>query len=125
MMLWTAPLFATAIPLAAAFPTYAVPKAFTKSFLLQANCVLPEGFEIRNFQRWTPADGNDASPTLQFGYADNSTGLQTSCQFNSTSKNVADPDRAARYACDDPLTQFIWQDDTLTVIETACPGASG
>ena len=124
MMLWIASLLATAIPLAASFPTYAIPKAFTKSFLVQASCSLPEGFEIHNFQTWTPVEGNDESLVVQFGYVDNSTGINTSCQYNSTSKNVGKPDLAPRYACDDPLAQFIWQNEILTMIETACPGAT-
>lgn len=124
MMFWTVPVFAAALPFATALPTYAIPKSFAKA-LTQADCPLPEGFEIHDFQTWTPAEGNNASATLQFGYVDKSTGLETACQYNSTSKNGGSQDSAARYACDNPLAQFIWQNDILTVIETACPGASG
>ena len=124
MMLWTVSVFAAVIPLAASFPTYALPEAFTKSLLAEASCSLPEVFTIRDFQTWAPAEGDKASMTIQFGYADNTTGIQTNCQYNSTSKNVAKAGRTVRYACDNSLVQFIWQEDTLTMIESVCPGAS-
>ena len=124
-MYWANSLLLAALPLAISQPTYKLPKEFTKSLLATASCKLPEGFLVKNFQAWTPARGNNASSTVQFGYADNSTSIQTSCRYNSTSPNVGKPGLASRYACDDPLVEFIWNNGTLTVIETACPGKTG
>lgn len=106
-------------------PTYAIPKSFHQ---LQTDdtCVFPEAFEIQNFTIWTPAPGNsDNTPVLNFGYFDQSTNLQTSCHYNATSRNVAQPQLTPRYACNNGVVEFIWQNGTLTVIEAACPGDAG
>ncbi|KAL1877086.1 hypothetical protein VTK73DRAFT_8894 [Phialemonium thermophilum] len=124
-MVWSAPIFAALVPLALSFPTYPIPKTLNKAFLAEAGCSLPEGFTIANFKVWTPSQTNNASMTVQFAYLDKTTSIQTSCQRNASSENVGKPGLAARYACDNPLVQFIWQEETLTLVETVCPGSTG
>jgi hypothetical protein len=124
MLFRTAAIVAVFLPVALSLPTYAIPKSFRK-FLALDTCTYPEEFEILNFTSWTPAPGSNASSTIDFGYVDKSTNLQTSCHYNATSQNVARPQLTPRYACDNAVVQFIWQNGTLTMIETACPGSTG
>jgi hypothetical protein len=121
MMLLISIFFASVIHFTASLPTYAIPKPYTLDFLMAAGCVLPESFIIQNVQIWTPAAGNNQSQTISFGYFDNSTSIQTSCQYNSSSENVGKPGLAPRFACDNPVVEFIWQGGALTMIEKACP----
>ncbi|KAH8905600.1 hypothetical protein BR93DRAFT_929867 [Coniochaeta sp. PMI_546] len=116
MLFRTAALVAAAIPVAFSLPAYTIPKSFHK-FLALDTCIYPEGFEIQNFTTWTPAPGSNASSTIDFGYFDKSTSLQTSCHYNATSPNVGKPGLTARYACDNAIVEFIWQNGTLTMIE--------
>ena len=112
------------LPLAFALPTYDIPSSFNKFFALDT-CIYPEGFEIQNFTSWTPAQGSNASMTIDFGYFDESTSLQTSCHFNATSENVGPAGLTPRYACDNDDVEFIYQNGTLTLIEAACPSDTG
>lgn len=113
-----------ALPAVLALPTYTIPRAFTR-FLVADACTYPEGYEIQNFQTFTPTAGNSTTADISFSFHDKDTNIQTSCQRNSTSKNVGKPDLTARYACDNTIVEFIWQRETLTMIETACPGNTG
>jgi hypothetical protein len=121
-------LMVAALPAAFAFPSYKIPIALSR--VLSANsadtaCTYPEGFEIQNFQTLTPTGGNGSTVDIHFGFFDESTNIQTTCQRNATSKNVAKPDLAARWACDNSLVEFIWQSPKLTLVEVACPGTTG
>jgi hypothetical protein len=124
MLFRTAAIVAAALPGALSLPAYKIPVSFHK-FLASDTCTYPEGFEIQNFTTWTPATGSNASSTIDFGYVDKSTSLQTSCHYNATSANVGKPGLAARYACDNAIVEFIWQNGTLTIVETACPADTG
>jgi hypothetical protein len=114
-------LAAAVAHLAAASPTYKIPLAMSKIMLESDGCILPEAFVIQNFYIWTPSAGNNSSQIINFDYADNSTSINTKCHFNATSVNVGSEGLAARYACDNTVVQFIWEDETLTMIEKACP----
>ena len=111
---------AVAANLAAAFPTSEAPTAI-KSILKSSFCILPDEFVVTNFQIWTPAAGNKRSPIIDFNYLDESTHLDTKCHYNETSVNVGPEGSAARYACELDWIHFIWEDDTLTMIEKVCP----
>lgn len=124
LLLHSAAIVAAAVLPVLSLPTYTIPLAF-KEFLIQNDCTYPEAFEIQKFGTWKPAAGNNASSTIYFGYVDKDTNIQTSCEYNSTSANVAKPGYTPRYACDNPAVVFIWQNGTLTMIERACPGQSG
>ncbi len=117
MLLRLLPAIIAAIPLMAALPTYKIPKVF----LEDDSCTLPEAYEVDQFQAWFPGPGNNHSAMVNFAYWDNSTSLQTVCHLNATSKNVASAGLAPRYACDNPNVEFIWQNNTLRMIEMACP----
>lgn len=124
MLFRSAAVVAAALPLAFALPTYNIPLAFHQ-FLAHDTCIYPEAFEVQNFTNFTPAPGSNASSTIDFGYFDESTSLQTACHYNATSKNVGQPGLTARYACDNDIVEFIFQNGTLTMIEMACPGDTG
>jgi len=118
MMLRILPTIIAAIPLAAALPTFIqIPKVF----LEDASCIMPQGYEVDQFRAWFPAAGNNRSSNLDFAYWDNATQVQTICHLNETSKNVALPGLAARYTCEDPTVEFIWQNNSLRLIERVCP----
>ncbi|KAL2022657.1 hypothetical protein VTK56DRAFT_4738 [Thermocarpiscus australiensis] len=122
MMLQPIIALAAAIPLAASFPAYKLPVTMFKAFLEADGCALPDEFEIRSFEIWSPAArNNNHTAVINFSYADEDTGIQTSCHYNSTSLNVGPVGLVPRYACDNDVVQFIWQNGTLTVIEKACP----
>jgi hypothetical protein len=116
-----AALAATGAQLATATPSYAIPKIFSASFLAAADCTLPGSCEILDFETCTVPDGNTTSSVVKFAYTDEATGIQTDCQYNSTSKNVGMPGLAPRYACDNPTVEFIWLNGVLTLVEAACP----
>lgn len=124
MLFRTAAIVAAALPVAFSLPAFKIPAAFVK-FLALDTCTYPEAFEIQNFTTWTPAPGSNASATIDFGYLDTSTSLQTSCHYNATSPNVGNPNLTPRYACDNANVEFIWQNGTLTIIEAACPEDTG
>ncbi len=104
-------------PFAAAKVNYKVPTML----LQESSCIYPEGFEVAGLRTWLPVQGNNKSSTVDFSYRDNSTSIHTACHLNSTSVNVGRPGLAPRYACNDPTVEFIWQNETLTLIEKACP----
>jgi len=124
MLFRTAAIVAASLPVAFSLPAYKIPSSFNK-FLALNTCTYPEAFDIQNFTTWTSAPGSNASSTVDFGYFDKSTNLQTSCHYNATSPNVGKPGLASRYACDNAIVEFIWQNGTLTMIETACPSNTG
>lgn len=63
---------------------------------------------------------------LAFSYLDTDTGVEGTCQLNSTSTNLSPGGNYANYACDNPLIQFSWgkiyesDDYLLGVTETVC-----
>ncbi|KAK3337469.1 hypothetical protein B0T19DRAFT_74287 [Cercophora scortea] len=127
MMLHVIFALVAAIPLAASLPakpTYRLPVAMLNVLSESDDCVLPVGFVVQNFQIWTPAPNNKQSINIDFELIDDSTGINTPCQFNETSVSSGPSGLTARYACDNPVVQFIWEDNVLTVIEKACPGSS-
>ncbi|KAJ4297132.1 hypothetical protein N0V88_004050 [Collariella sp. IMI 366227] len=115
---------AVAVQLAVAFPTYKIPKAMLKFALANSNCILPEAFVVDKFQIWTPAASNNRTDNIFFEYSDNSTSIETKCHFNETSVNVGPVGLAPRYACENNIVTFIWQNEALTMIEKACPNGS-
>lgn len=110
-----------AASIAAALPTYKIPIAFPKILLEDASCVLPQNFTVSGLQVWSPAANNSQALTINFQYANNMTDINTGCHLNGTSKNVGASGLAPRYACDNTIVEFIWQNNTLTLIEKACP----
>ncbi|KAJ9157482.1 hypothetical protein NKR23_g494 [Pleurostoma richardsiae] len=107
------------VPLAASFRMYSLPK----ELVAMDDCDYPEQFTIQKLSTWTATGSNETS--LGFTFSDQGTGITTACQKNSTSAVVSKPGLTARYACDDSMVQFIWQNSKLTVIETACSASSG
>jgi hypothetical protein len=109
----------------AAFATvqYAVPQSLSV-LVDEDDCVLPDDFDIQNFTAQS-SDGGNVLQSFDFGFLDDSTNITTPCHFNSTSKPIGDPGRTPRFACDDSVVQFIWQNGTLTIIEGVCPGTDG
>ena len=91
---------------------------------LAAGCAtMPGEFAVSDFTTYT---GPYNQTTLHFAYSDRETGIETTCERNSTSKpSRAAPSLASRYACDNANVEFIYQTNTgikgLTVIEAACP----
>jgi hypothetical protein len=120
MMLHFILALAAAAQLAVALTAYKVPLALSR---VAAFCVYPEEFVVKNFQIWTPATGNNRSAVINFDYTDDSVmpAIETKCHFNETSANVGAEGLAPRYACDNSLVEFIWQNGSLTMIERACP----
>lgn len=88
------------------------------------NCNLPDDFQIQTFAAESQ-DGGQTVDSLDFTFNDDSTILNTPCHLNSSSVPVPSDGRTARYACDNPLVQFIWQNGTITIIEKVCPGDDG
>lgn len=112
--------FAAVASLATALP-YRLPASFPKILLQDASCILPLNFTVNGFQVWTPAAGNSNASTISFQYTDSLTNINTDCHLNETSISVGPSGLAPRYACDNSIVQFIWQNNTLTLIEKACP----
>ncbi|KAM0281917.1 hypothetical protein ACHAQH_003262 [Verticillium albo-atrum] len=88
------------------------------------DCQLPDEFSIQNFVAES-ADGGKTLGSFEFGFLDDSTTVDTSCLFNSTSEAVNDDGRTPRYACNDARVNFIWQNESLTLIEGVCAGEDG
>ncbi|KAB5580734.1 hypothetical protein GE09DRAFT_449541 [Coniochaeta sp. 2T2.1] len=129
LFLRTAAIVAAALPAAFSLPTqaaYKIPFTFNK-FLALDTCSNPARFEVQNFTIWTPAAGNNASTVIDFGYLDKGTNLQTTCHFNATSRNTMPKGYTPRFACENSIVEFIWQNETqkLTMIEAACPDDTG
>lgn len=106
-----------AAPAAAKTLKYAVP-----SKLLAANCTMPADYTVSNFTVYTDAVDSTKNNT-SFYFADASTGINTFCSHNSTSKPSTVGSN--RWPCDDPNIAFIYQTTGaagLTMIEVACPG---
>jgi hypothetical protein len=123
MMLHFTLAIAAAAQLVVAFPTYKVPLALSKVARHSQFCIYPQEFVVKNFQTWTPEPGNNHSAIVDFDYTDDTVmpAIETKCHFNETSVNVGAKDLAARYACENALVEFIWNNSTLTMIERACP----
>lgn len=109
--------------LAMAFPSYYVRLEMLKAVVDNDDCILPQSFAVHNFQIWSPAADNNRSAIIDFGYSDKSTSIETSCHYNSTSANVGPQGLDPRYACDNGVVEFMWQNGTLVLIEKACPKA--
>ncbi|KAF4851132.1 hypothetical protein CGCSCA4_v003494 [Colletotrichum siamense] len=116
-------LFATA-PAAQAMVSYmaAVPDS-VMAMADAGNCNLPDDFQIQNFAAQS-ADGQTAD-SLDFTFNDDSTTLNTPCHLNASSVPVSGDGRTPRYSCENAMVQFIWQNNTITVIEKVCPGDDG
>ncbi|KAK4158498.1 hypothetical protein C8A00DRAFT_10757 [Chaetomidium leptoderma] len=121
MMLHFILALVAATQLAMAFPTDKAPMAMVKTILDTQFCVMPEEFVVKNFQVWTPDAGNNRSAIINFNYSDDDTHIDTKCQFNETSVNVGPEGLTPRYACDNKLVEFIWENGTLTMVERDCP----
>ncbi|EAQ93339.1 predicted protein [Chaetomium globosum CBS 148.51] len=111
------------VQLAVASPTYKIPLALSRVAHKGQFCTYPEEFVVKNFRTWTPEGGNNRSATVEFDYTDDSVmpAIETKCHFNETSVNVGPQDLAARYACENSLVEFIWNERELTMVERACP----
>lgn len=121
MMLHLILLLMAAVSLAAAGPSYKIPAVMLAALAENDGCVLPQGFVIDKFQLCLAAPDSNGSSVINFDYSDNSTGIRTPCHYNATSVNAAPEGLAPRYACDNSVVEFIWQNRTLTMIEKACP----
>jgi hypothetical protein len=123
-MHYAVPLLSFAIPVALAGVQYAVPHSLAVQVEENAECTLPDDFNIQNFTGESEDDGVMLD-SFKFSFLDDSTNVTSACSFNSSSKPIGDPGRTPRYACDAPVVQFIWQNGTLTIIEEVCPGGDG
>ncbi|KAL2207264.1 hypothetical protein CC79DRAFT_1368149 [Sarocladium strictum] len=90
------------------------------------NCQLPAEFTIQDFD----GKSNDTGKTLSsfnFTFRDDTTKVNTLCQFNSSSVSTTPGGLQGRFACEDGETKFIWEDDEdkLWMIERVCLGESG
>jgi hypothetical protein len=112
------------LPSALASVAYTVPQKISV-LVNAAECDLPDDFNVRSFIAESPDDVGAAVENLEFQFLDDSTKLSTRCQWNSTSAAIGDAGRTPRFACQNDLVQFIWQNQTLTVIEKVCPGTDG
>lgn len=106
---------------AATLPSYHIPTYMLKAVVENDDCTLPAAYEVWNFNLWVRSYQTAPSDVITFNYRDNSTSLATHCAYNSSSVNVGPEGLTARWACDNPVVQFIWQDQKLTLIEKACP----
>ncbi|KAK3329394.1 hypothetical protein B0H66DRAFT_596978 [Apodospora peruviana] len=119
-------VFVLAAALAAAMPLttslkYKIPTAMLKVMLEDDSCISPSGFEIEGFGLFAPGPNNTASPRIDFTFVDVATNINTPCHYNTSSVNVGPAGLTPRWACDNNIVSFIWEDDTVTVIEKACP----
>ena len=123
MMLHFILAITAAVQLAVASPTYKIPLALSKIADKGQFCTYPEEFVVKNFYTWTPEVGSNHSAIVEFDYTDSTVipAIETKCHFNETSINVGPHDLAARYACENNLVEFIWNERELTMIERACP----
>jgi hypothetical protein len=113
-------LVAGATPLASAL-SYTLPA----ELMALDGCNYPANYTIQQFTTFSPASGNSKSPTVEFTFVDSGTSINTLCQYNISS-NPTDPGvgLALRYPCDNSFVSFIWQNNSLTVIEAVCPDAA-
>lgn len=87
-------------------------------------CDLPAEFSVTGFTG-TSEDGGETFESFEFGFSDADTGIDTLCQFNSSSDPIVIGGRTPRFACNDGTVQFIFQDGSLTMVERACPDDQG
>ncbi|KAI1840639.1 hypothetical protein JX266_013146 [Neoarthrinium moseri] len=89
--------------------------------IAEADCTLPAQYTIGDFTTFGDKF-NGTSNTTTFHFTDSATGIDTSCQRNSSSKSIT-PGRGStpRWPCDNSNVEFIYQANGLTVIEAACP----
>lgn len=90
------------------------------------NCQLPAEFTIQDFD----GKSNDTGKTLSsfnFTFRDDTTKVNTLCQFNTSSVSTTPGGLQERFACNDGETKFIWEDDEdqLWMIERVCLSESG
>ena len=85
---------------------------------------LPSEFSIRSFAGQS-TNGGETLSSFDFGYLETKNNITTHCYFNSTSPNAGPTDRTPRFACENAITQFIYQDQRLTLIQAICPDANG
>lgn len=123
MMLHIILAIVAATQLAVASPTYKIPLALSRITNKGQFCTYPQEFVVKNFYTWTPEFGNNHSAIVEFDYTDTTVipNIETKCHFNDTSVNVGPKDLAARYACENNLVEFIWNQHELTLVESVCP----
>jgi hypothetical protein len=98
--------------------SYAIPTSLENA----DDCAYPSDFEISDFKVSTDlVKGSTAFATFRF--VDAETGIDTSCQNNANSKSDSSGSSAQRWPCDNPIVEFIWQRNQLTLVEQACPGS--
>ncbi|KAI0135425.1 hypothetical protein F4814DRAFT_444245 [Daldinia grandis] len=104
-----------ALPAASKALKYAIPMS-----LKATSCTFPANYTVSNFTIYTDRTDSGKNNT-SFLFDDPSTGINTSCSRNSTSKLSG----SNRWPCDDSNVAFIYQTTGiagLTLIEAACPG---
>lgn len=85
-------------------------------------CDYPTYYTVSNLETYTPTSSNETE--VNFGFVDADTDITTTCSLNSTSVDIAEEGRTAKYACDNSLVEFYWQNSKLTLVEVACPTSS-
>ena len=103
--------------------SYAVPQSLA-AHVASSSCTLAEGYVLNDFVAQSADDGKTLV-SYDFGYFDNSTNITSPCHFNSTSKPINLPGRTPRFACDNTLIEFLYQNDTVVIIEGVCPEDDG
>ncbi|KAI8960911.1 hypothetical protein F5Y11DRAFT_247315 [Daldinia sp. FL1419] len=104
-----------AVPVTSKALKYAVPVS-----LKATDCTFPANYTVSNFTIYTDRF-DSAKNSTWFLFDDPSTGINTSCSRNSTSKLSG----SNRWPCDNSNVAFIYQTTGivgLTLIEAACPG---
>lgn len=96
--------------------------ALPANVMAAADCTLPGEFEISDFKTFVDFADNTKN-TTSFHYVDVDTGIDTTCQQNSTSESTS-TGAAQRWPCDDTTVEFIYQTTSgvpgLTMLEKAC-----
>src|SRR3569833_561770 len=91
--------------------------------LVGRDCALPAKWTVSNFTMFTPdaaagaGNGTGAPSVINYNFGDNDTAIHTPCHYNSPSKPAKVNRANKRYACDNTMVTFIWQDGQLTLIE--------
>ncbi|KKA27398.1 hypothetical protein TD95_000486 [Thielaviopsis punctulata] len=105
---------------------FLVPAVAGFSVPRQTGCTgstLPTDFTVFDFQSKSSNNGTTLSE-FSFEYVPYaSTGKSLApitCSFNSSSVPVHQEGRSDRWACDDSLAQFIYESDSLTMIQKTC-----
>lgn len=99
---------------------YAVPIEMQQA-VAASGCTLPGEFIITDYRMYDNVN-NTALDVLSFNLDDNDTGIKTSCKRDASSQpSSAGSATATRWPCDNPVVEFITQDDLLTIVEKACP----